>query len=234
MSEDAPQFVRPEGEQSEQYQGDPALEIPELGGAAVEAAQIPVHDDEAVITTEEMDQAHREALVEDANREARGGMSFESMWAGDTVKSLREDLQAQLDFTEAHPKTVDALMTAAKADAFDAIAQELGIFTHDESRRPGTGNVSILGAREATEGARAQTRQNNADVWRVLENGMGQYNRSLTFGLQEVATGRAERPYQTESTGPDRNDYEIVGRKYDGPHVRAVIEDFQTEQVTTA
>jgi hypothetical protein len=214
MSEDAPQFVQPGGEQPEEHQVDPAQEIPELGGAAVEAAQILVQDGGA----EDIEQAHREALVEDANREARAGMSFESMWSGDTVKSLREDLQAQLDFTEAHPETVDALMTAAKA----------------ESRRPETGKVSMLGARDAAQEARNQTRQNNADVWRVLEDGMSEYNRSLTFGLQEVATGRAERPYQTESTGPDRNDFEIVGSKYDGPHVRGVIESFQAEHVKTA
>jgi hypothetical protein len=230
MSEDAPQFVQPGGEQPEEHQVDPAQEIPELGGAAVEAAQILVQDGGA----EDIEQAHREALVEDANREARAGMSFESMWSGDTVKSLREDLQAQLDFTEAHPETVDALMTAAKADAFDTIAQKLSLFSHDESRRPETGKVSMLGARDAAQEARNQTRQNNADVWRVLEDGMSEYNRSLTFGLQEVATGRAERPYQTESTGPDRNDFEIVGSKYDGPHVRGVIESFQAEHVKTA
>ena len=146
-------------------------------------------------------------------------MAWESQWAGETVKSLREDLQAQLDFTEAHPEVVDALMTAAKADAFDTIAGELGLFTHDKNRRPETGKVSVLGGRDAAEEARRQTSTNNADVSRTLQNGMDVYNRSLTFALQEVATGRAERPYEL-------SDGEIVGRRYDGQHVRAVVDDF--------
>jgi len=235
MSEDAAPQVPAAGEQSPE---DPVGTTEGLGEAALNsAAQIPVQDGETAITDDEMQQAEREAYVMDANREARGGMGFESEWAGDTVRSLREDLQAQLDFTEAHPETVDALMTAAKADAFDSIAQELGLFTHDKSRKPDNGKVPLRHARDAAEEARTQTRENNGDIWRILQKGMDAYNRSLTFALQEVATGHAQRPYKTKKTGPGRNDFEITGRKYDGPHVRAVIEDFQekpSDQATSA
>lgn len=209
----------------------------ELGSAAVGATQIPVHDGETAITAEELEQSHREALVEDANRVARGGIAYESDWAGDTVKSLREDLQAQLEFTEAYPEVVDALMTAAKADAFDSIAQKLGLFTRDNSRRPDRGKVPLRHARNAAEEARAQSRKNNADVWHTFQTGMDLYNRSLTFALQELVTGDAQRPYKTKSTGPGRNDYEIIGRHYDGPHVRTVIDDFlekHPDQTTSA
>lgn len=199
-----------------------------LGNAALAGAEnLSPHGAEEPITKAEKEQAEREAYVEDASREARGGMALESRWASDSVRSLREDLQAQLDFTEAHPETVDALMTAAKADAFDSISQELGLFARDENRRPENGKVSLRHARNAADEARLLAHQNNADVWKILRNGMGVYNRSLIFGLQELVTGDAQRPYKTESTGPGRDDWKITGRHYDGPHVRAVIDDFK-------
>jgi hypothetical protein len=229
MPEETPPFSMPEDEQQGQNQPDPLQESPDLNDATKRVDQIPVEDNR----TGDIEQAHLEALVEDASREARGGMLLESAWAGYTVSSLREDLQTQLDFTKAHPETVNLLMAAAKADAFDKITIELNRFTHDDSRMPERGKIPLLGARNAAEEARRQTRENDIEAWKILQKGLGVYNRSLAFGLQEVATGHAERPFRTKSTGPGRNDHEIIGYEYDGPHVRAVIDNFQAEQVQT-
>ncbi len=199
----------------------------DLGSAALGGSENSNSDRlEESLTPEEMGQVNTEALVEDANREARGGMSFESEWAGSTVNSLREDLEAQLEFTKAHPETVDALITAAKADAFDTISNELGLFTKDFTRRPDGGEVKLRHAREAAEKARHQAYSNHVEAWKILQKAEDVYNRSLTFALQELVTGSAQRPYRSRSTGPGRNDFEIIGRHYDGPYVRAVIDNF--------